>query len=108
MWPFALFLDPRTFRTPQCCQAPSSPFEHVHHNCFPIEIPATDPFYGPESQGHGHGQSCMSFARSLAGLRPDCRLGECHLYFTRSFVKHETKISYSSLVLYSQGRGKRT
>ena len=40
-----------------------------HPNCKPIAIPADDPLYSR------HGQRCMDFKRSLAGLRPNCALG---------------------------------
>lgn len=40
-----------------------------HPNCKPIQIPDNDPLYSR------HGQKCMDFKRSLAGLRPNCALG---------------------------------
>ena len=48
-----------------CCSGPNT----THPMCFPIEIPAGDHFFS------SHGEDCMHFVRSNAGLRPDCRLG---------------------------------
>ncbi len=55
--------DPATKKTPKCCDGSR------HPNCLPIEIPQYDPFY------RKHGQRCMNFVRSHAGLRYNCRLG---------------------------------
>ena len=41
----------------------------LHPECLPIEIPATDAFYGR------FGQRCMEFTRSLTAFSTDCRLG---------------------------------
>lgn len=59
--------DPRTGKTPKCCDG-SGPGP-AHPNCLPIEIPAEDGFF------RQHGQRCMNFVRTLAGLQYDCRLG---------------------------------
>lgn len=40
-----------------------------HPHCFPIDIPAGDPFYGPR------GVRCLNFVRSMIAPRQDCRLG---------------------------------
>ncbi|ODM96552.1 Chorion peroxidase [Orchesella cincta] len=40
-----------------------------HPNCFPIEIPSSDPFYSR------FGQRCMNFVRSRMAPRIDCSLG---------------------------------
>ena len=40
-----------------------------HPHCFPIEILAQDPFYGPR------GVRCLNFVRSLVAPRSDCRIG---------------------------------
>lgn len=47
-----------------CCKS-----EDSHPDCFPIEIPKGDPFYGYFSQ------KCMHFMRSSPGLQPGCSLG---------------------------------
>ena len=59
--------DPRTGKTPKCCDG-SGPGP-VHPNCLPIEIPAEDGFFSK------HGQRCMNFVRTISGLRYNCRLG---------------------------------
>ena len=41
----------------------------AHPNCLPIEIPADDDFF------RQHGQRCMNFVRTLAGVSYDCKLG---------------------------------
>ena len=69
---FIFYLDPTTFKEPDCCSTESH--ETHHHNCFPIRIPRNDPFY------KHHGQNCMNFARSLAGVRSECRLGKLKLH----------------------------
>ncbi|BES88141.1 Animal haem peroxidase [Nesidiocoris tenuis] len=57
--------DPETRRDINCCAGGSG----LHPNCMPISIPDDDPFYSYSRQ------TCMNFARSLAGVRPGCRLG---------------------------------
>lgn len=47
-----------------CCKS-----EDSHPDCFPIEIPKGDPFYGYFNQ------KCMHFTRASAGLQPGCSLG---------------------------------
>lgn len=59
--------DPRTGKTPKCCEG-SGPGP-AHPNCLPIEIPSDDGFYGK------YGQRCMNFVRTISGLRYNCRLG---------------------------------
>jgi peroxidase len=59
--------DPRTGKTPKCCEG-SGPGP-VHPNCLPIEIPPDDGFYSK------YGQRCMNFVRTISGLRYNCRLG---------------------------------
>lgn len=55
--------DPRTGKTPKCCDGVS------HPNCLPIEIPSNDPFYSK------HNQRCMNFVRAPPALSRDCALG---------------------------------
>ncbi|CAH0392630.1 unnamed protein product [Bemisia tabaci] len=55
--------DPVSRRDIECCHGAK------HANCMPIELPPEDEFY------RSHSQSCVNFVRSLAGVRPDCRLG---------------------------------
>ncbi|XP_039299555.1 peroxidasin-like [Nilaparvata lugens] len=56
--------EPVTRRDPDCCgQGPK------HANCLPASVPHDDPFY------RKYNQRCISVLRSLAGARPDCRLG---------------------------------
>uniref|UniRef100_A0A146LIQ2 Peroxidasin n=1 Tax=Lygus hesperus TaxID=30085 RepID=A0A146LIQ2_LYGHE len=57
--------DPITRKDIDCCAGGLD----RHPNCLPIPIPEDDTFY------HYNRQSCMNFARSLAGVRPGCRLG---------------------------------
>ncbi|XP_014255974.1 lactoperoxidase-like isoform X2 [Cimex lectularius] len=57
--------DPDTRKDIDCCGGGIG----RHPNCMPIEIPEDDPFYSDKHQ------SCMNMARSLAGVRPGCRLG---------------------------------
>lgn len=59
--------DPRTGKTPKCCEG-SGPGP-VHPNCLPIEIPSDDGFFSK------YGQRCMNFVRTISGLRYNCRLG---------------------------------
>ena len=40
-----------------------------HPDCFPIEIPPSDVFFGPFNQ------RCMEFVRSLPAIRPRCTFG---------------------------------
>lgn len=47
-----------------CCKS-----EDAHPDCFPIEIPKGDPFYGYFNQ------KCMHFTRASPGLQPGCSLG---------------------------------
>ncbi|XP_054268115.1 lactoperoxidase-like [Macrosteles quadrilineatus] len=56
--------DPVTRRDPDCCHG-----GHVDPNCMPLEVPPHDPFYS-----HYH-QRCLNMLRSVAGVRPGCRLG---------------------------------
>ena len=60
--------DTRTGKTPKCCGEDLGPGP-AHPNCLPIEIPSDDGFFKQ------HGQRCMNFVRTLAGLRNGCRLG---------------------------------
>ncbi|CAH1645754.1 unnamed protein product [Spodoptera littoralis] len=43
--------------------------DHDHPECFPIPVPASDPFYGPR------GVRCLDFVRSAPAPRDDCALG---------------------------------
>lgn len=47
-----------------CCKS-----EDAHPDCFPIEIPKGDPFYGYFNQ------KCMHFTRASPGVQPGCSLG---------------------------------
>ena len=51
-------------RAIDCCKS-----EDAHPDCFPIEIPKGDPFYGYFNQ------KCMHFTRASPGLQPACSLG---------------------------------
>ena len=52
---------------PDCC----NDARHADNpQCFPIEIPADDEFYGL------YGQKCMNVIRSLPGVHHKCKLGE--------------------------------
>ena len=54
-------------KMPDCCNDP----RHADNpQCFPIEIPADDQFYGL------YGQKCMNVIRSLPGVHHKCKLGE--------------------------------
>eukprot|EP00091_Calanus_sinicus_P006100 TRINITY_DN16705_c0_g1_i1.p1 TRINITY_DN16705_c0_g1~~TRINITY_DN16705_c0_g1_i1.p1 ORF type:complete len:163 (-),score=34.50 TRINITY_DN16705_c0_g1_i1:105-557(-) len=55
----------------KCCdEKTGQPLKEVQHPaCFPIEIPAGDPFYGQ------YNQTCMHFIRSLPGKQLDCSFG---------------------------------
>uniref|UniRef100_A0A6G1SBU1 Peroxidasin n=2 Tax=Aceria tosichella TaxID=561515 RepID=A0A6G1SBU1_9ACAR len=55
--------DPSTEKI-DCCKS-----EDSHPDCFPIEIPKGDPFYGYFNQ------KCMHFTRASSGLQPGCSLG---------------------------------
>ena len=55
----------------ECCTAEGGiiPPEMRHPHCFPIDIPANDPFYGPR------GVRCLNFVRSMIAPRIECRMG---------------------------------
>ncbi|XP_059059123.1 uncharacterized protein LOC131852476 [Achroia grisella] len=57
---------------PRCCKNGGRgivPKELLHPECFPIEVPPSDPFYGPR------GVRCLDFVRSSPAPRDDCSLG---------------------------------
>ncbi|KAL4710840.1 hypothetical protein ACJJTC_016124 [Scirpophaga incertulas] len=57
---------------PRCCKDGGREFvpkELMHPECFPIAVPASDPFYGPR------GVRCLDFVRSSPAPRDDCALG---------------------------------
>ncbi|XP_053607433.1 chorion peroxidase-like isoform X2 [Plodia interpunctella] len=57
---------------PRCCKDGGKGFvskEHMHPECFPIEVQPSDPFYGPR------GVRCLDFVRSSPAPRDDCALG---------------------------------
>ncbi|KAF9412140.1 hypothetical protein HW555_009270 [Spodoptera exigua] len=57
---------------PRCCKDGGKDFvpkEFMHPECFPIPVPASDPFYGPR------GVRCLDFVRSAPAPRDDCALG---------------------------------
>ncbi|EFX81607.1 hypothetical protein DAPPUDRAFT_317231 [Daphnia pulex] len=58
--------DPRTNAEPKCCDV--SP-DRRHPACWPIDIPANDPFYSL------FGRRCLEFVRSATGLKDKCKLG---------------------------------
>ena len=58
--PITLFQDPKTGKTPECCDVG---LEGGHHNCLPISIPEEDHFYSL------HKKTCMNFVRVEAGVR---------------------------------------
>ena len=55
----------------KCCdEFTGQPLKELRHPaCFPIEIPASDPFYAK------YNQTCMHFIRSLPGKQLDCSFG---------------------------------
>ena len=55
----------------KCCSSDGQflPTSLRHDECFPIAIPANDPFHG------GKGRRCMEFVRSMPAERPKCNLG---------------------------------
>jgi hypothetical protein len=55
-------------------------------DCYPIEIPKGDPFYGY------FGQKCMNFIRLLAGLQPGCSMGP-----VQAMNKHSSYLDGSSV-----------
>ncbi|XP_063533682.1 peroxidasin homolog [Cydia strobilella] len=57
---------------PRCCKDGGRDFvprEFLHPECMPIEVPPSDPFYGPK------GVRCLDFVRSSPAPRDDCALG---------------------------------
>ncbi|XP_060802985.1 peroxidasin homolog [Amyelois transitella] len=57
---------------PRCCKDGGRdvvPKELLHPECLPIEVPPSDPFYGPR------GVRCLDFVRSSPAPRDDCALG---------------------------------
>ena len=58
--------DPVTEMDPSCCDVPES---KRHEECWPIEIPAGDPFYALFRR------RCMEFVRSASSLKANCQLG---------------------------------
>lgn len=65
--------DPRTNAEPRCCDV--SP-DRRHPACWPIDIPANDPFYSL------FGRRCLEFVRSASGLKDKCKLGPRATYNT--------------------------
>ena len=61
-----LITDPVTEMDPSCCDVPEG---QRHEECWPIEIPAKDPFYALFRR------RCMEFVRSASSLKANCRLG---------------------------------
>lgn len=51
---------------PVCCDVPEN---KRNAECWPIEIPNTDPFYALFRR------RCMEFVRSASSIRPECKLG---------------------------------
>ena len=58
--------DPVTETDPSCCDTPPN---QRHPECWPIEIPANDPFYSLFRR------RCMEFVRSASSLKAHCKLG---------------------------------
>lgn len=58
--------DPQTNEEPKCCDVPE---ERRHPACWPIDIPAEDPFFSH------YRKRCMNFVRSATGLKEHCKLG---------------------------------
>ena len=50
----------------KCCENPP---DNRHPSCYPIQIPANDPFY------KYFDRQCMDFLRSMPGVKPNCPLG---------------------------------
>lgn len=53
----------------QCCKYPPA---QRHPSCYPISIPADDPFY------KFFNRQCMDFVRTMPGVKPNCLLGPRH------------------------------
>lgn len=51
---------------PLCCDVPEN---KRNEECYPVEIPAKDPFYALFRR------RCMEFVRSASSLKGECKLG---------------------------------
>lgn len=74
-----------------------------HPHCFPIDIPAKDPFYGPR------GVRCLNFVRSMISPRIECRMGyaeqmnEITHFIDASHVYGPTPATASNLRQFARG-----
>lgn len=73
--------NPSTEGQIDCCKS-----DDLHPDCFPIEIPKGDPFYGYFKQ------KCMHFTRVTPGLQPGCSLGP-----VQAMNKHSSYIDGSPI-----------
>jgi len=82
-----------------CCKS-----EDSHPDCFPIEIPKGDPFYGYFNQ------KCMHFTRASPGLQPGCSLGpvqamnKISAYMDGNLIYGSGIIASQRLRTYHQGQ----
>ncbi|KAJ6223481.1 hypothetical protein RDWZM_002026 [Blomia tropicalis] len=66
---FAALPKDKNDKSIQCCKYPAS---QRHPSCYPISIPADDPFF------KFFNRQCMDFVRSMPGVKPNCLLGPRH------------------------------
>ncbi|KZS09370.1 Chorion peroxidase [Daphnia magna] len=70
--------DPVTDTDPLCCDVPEN---KRNEECYPVEIPAKDPFYALFRR------RCMEFVRSASSLKGECKLGpRSHLNLISSVI----------------------
>ncbi|KAI9551659.1 hypothetical protein GHT06_021995 [Daphnia sinensis] len=89
----------------ECCTKEGGvlPPEMRHPHCFPIDIPAKDPFYGPR------GVRCLNFVRSMIAPRIECRMGyaeqmnEVTHFIDASHIYGPTPATASSLRQFARG-----
>ncbi|CAG2104853.1 unnamed protein product, partial [Medioppia subpectinata] len=85
----------------KCCEHRP---EDQHPQCYPIQIPANDPFY------KYFDRQCMDFLRSLPGVKPNCPLGpraqqnSISSYIDANFIYGSTQEVSTRLREFSGGR----
>ncbi|XP_075230965.1 salivary peroxidase/catechol oxidase-like isoform X2 [Lycorma delicatula] len=95
-----------TESTISCCSPDGKDLSprHLHPACAPIDISSNDPFY---SKFH---HTCMSYVRSMAAMRPDCKFGpleqmnQATHYLDGSTIYGSTPEVAQSLRSFWQGR----